>query len=93
MDPEEATRYTFSTVGRALVVTSTILVAGFTVLSFSAFSMNGNMAQLTAITLTIALVADFVFLPPLLLKLERISPLVKSKNEMSGNVIPAEAEA
>jgi predicted RND superfamily exporter protein len=93
MESEEAVRYSFSTVGRALIVTSLILVTGFTVLSFSSFSMNGNMAKLTAITLSIALLADFIFLPPLLMKLEQLSPLVRSKTKQSGEVIPAKAEA
>ncbi len=93
MNPEDAVRYSFSTVGRALVVTSLILVAGFTVLSFSAFAMNGNMAKLTAITLSIALIADFLFLPPLLMKLEKIRPLVKSENEPTGEPVPAKMEA
>jgi predicted RND superfamily exporter protein len=82
MEPEDAVRYAFSTVGWALVVTSFILVIGFFVLSFSAFSMNGNMAKLTAITLAIALIADFLFLPPLLLRLEQFSPVVKKDDEL-----------
>jgi predicted RND superfamily exporter protein len=93
METEDAVRYSFSTVGRALIVTSLILVAGFTVLSFSSFSMNGNMAKLTAITLSIALLADFIFLPPLLMKLEQISPLVRSKSEETGEPVPIKVEA
>jgi predicted RND superfamily exporter protein len=81
MDSHEAVRYAFSTVGIALIVTSLILVVGFTVLSFSAFSMNSGMALLTAITLAIALIADFLFLPPLLMRLEALDPSVKSDEE------------
>jgi predicted RND superfamily exporter protein len=93
MEPEDAVRYSFSTVGRALIVTSLILVTGFTVLSFSSFSMNGNMAKLTAITLSIALLADFIFLPPLLTKLEQFSPLVKSTSKPSVEPIPLKVKA
>jgi predicted RND superfamily exporter protein len=81
MDPADAVHYAFSTVGIALFVTSLILVVGFAVLSFSAFSMNSSMALLTAITIAIALLADFLFLPPLLMQLERIDPSVKRTSE------------
>jgi predicted RND superfamily exporter protein len=81
MNSHEAVRYAFSTVGIALIVTSLILVVGFTVLSFSAFSMNSGMALLTAITLAIALIADFFFLPPLLMRLEALDPSVKKDEE------------
>jgi predicted RND superfamily exporter protein len=91
MNPEDAVRYAFKTVGKALVVTSFILVVGFTILSFSAFSMNGNMAKLTALTLGIALIADFLFLPPLLIKFEKYYPVVKdSDTYVSGEPVLAE---
>ncbi len=70
LSPENAVRYAFSSVGVALVVTSIILVAGFAILSFSAFDMNSGMGKLTAITIFFALAADFFLLPPLLMKLE-----------------------
>ena len=66
----EAVVYAFRTVGRALVVTSVILVAGFLVLSQSSFELNAGMGLLTAIVITLALMADFLLLPPLLIKLE-----------------------
>ena len=92
MDAVSAVRYAFSTVGLALIVTSSILVIGFAVLSFSAFSMNSNMALLTAITLAIALIADFLFLPPLLMQLERIDPSVKSEGDLIEEGTPAFAK-
>ena len=70
MDPEAATRYAFRTVGMALWVTSTCLVAGFLVMALSGFKVNADMAFLSAVTIAFALVADFLFLPPLLMKLE-----------------------
>ena len=66
----DAVRYAFSTVGMALWVTSLILIAGFFVLTFSTFKLNSGMGLLTAITIALALLADFLFLPPLLMKLE-----------------------
>ncbi|MFW2388658.1 MAG: efflux RND transporter permease subunit [Polyangiales bacterium] len=74
MSPEGAVRYAFSTVGSALVVTSFILVAGFLVLTLSPFGLNAGMGLLTAIVLLVALGADLLFLPPLLMKIEGESP-------------------
>ncbi len=68
--PENAVRYAFATVGRALLITSIVLVAGFLILATSAFQLNSGMGLLTAIVIILALFADFLFLPPLLIKLE-----------------------
>ena len=70
LNPEDAVRYTFSSVGKALIVTTVILMVGFAILSFSDFQMNSGMGQLTAITIAFALLADFFFLPPILMKLD-----------------------
>ena len=70
MSSEEAVRYAFSTVGSALVVTSFILVAGFLVLTLSPFGLNAGMGMLTAIVLLVALGADLLFLPPMLMQIE-----------------------
>ena len=66
----EAVVYTFATVGKALLITSIVLVVGFVILSFSHFGMNSRMAGLTAIVITLALLADFLFLPPLLVAVD-----------------------
>ena len=67
----EAVRYAFRTVGSALIATSSILVCGFFVLTFSDFRLNSGMGMMTAITIVLALVADFLLLPPILMKLEK----------------------
>lgn len=67
---EDAVRYAFSHVGRALVTTSIILVAGFSVIAQSTFELNSSMGLLTAIVIIFALAADFLFLPALLIKFE-----------------------
>ena len=88
LNPEDAVRYAFNTVGKALTVTTLILAIGFTILSFSSFAMNSNMAKLTSLTIVIALVADFIFLPPLLIKFETWKPLVKNKlSKISGEPV------
>ena len=68
LSPEDAVRYAFSTVGTALWVTSFVLVIGFGILAMSTFELNAGMGLLTAITIALALIADFLFLPPLLMK-------------------------
>jgi len=70
LGPEDAVRYAFATVGRALLITSVVLVAGFLILATSAFQLNSGMGLLTAIVIILALFADFLFLPPLLIKIE-----------------------
>ena len=65
---EDAVRYAFSTVGKAIVVTSIVLSSGFIILAQSSFRMNSGMAQMTAITIVLALLIDFFLLPPLLMK-------------------------
>jgi uncharacterized protein len=71
LNAEDAVRYAFNTVGLALVVTSIVLIAGFFVLTFSAFQLNSNMALMTAVTIVFAIVADFLLLPPILMALDR----------------------
>jgi len=64
---QEAVRYTFHTVGTALVTTTVVLVAGFAVLSLSSYRMNADMGQLSALTILLALAMDFLLLPTLLM--------------------------
>lgn len=71
--PQDAVRYAFKHVGRALLTTSIVLVAGFVVLAQSHFKMNSDMGMLTSVVIAFALIADFFFLPPLLMKLEKKS--------------------
>lgn len=70
LPPAEAVRYAFNTVGTAIWVSTVTLVAGFLVLSFSGFKINANMGLMTAITVSIALLLDFFYLPALLMKTE-----------------------
>ena len=68
---QDSVRYAFNSVGKALWVTSVVLIVGFLILSFSAFKLNAGMGLLTAIVIAFALMADFLFLPPLLMRLEK----------------------
>jgi predicted RND superfamily exporter protein len=88
--PAEAVRYSFHTVGKALWVTSIVLVAGFLVLASSGFTINSHMGYLTAITIGFALLADFLFLPPLLMKIEEKWGLgIKVPVQMNPARVPA----
>lgn len=67
---EDAVRYAFQTVGKALVVTTIILTIGFSILGTSSFRMNSWMGQLTAIVIVFALIADFILLPAFLMVID-----------------------
>ncbi len=88
--PEDSVRYTFRSVGMALFVTTLSLVAGFAILAQSGFAVNGDMAKLTAITITLALIADFLLLPSLLIWLDkRSSEMSLSKAATATAVVAA----
>ena len=72
---EDSVRYAFKSVGMALTVTSLGLVLGFAILGQSGFAVNRDMARLTAITLSFALFVDFLFLPPLLIFIDRMKTM------------------
>jgi len=73
MDAKAAVRYSFETVGVALSETTIILVLGFSVLAFSTFVMNADNGLLTSITIAMALIVDFLFLPGLLIMVDKKS--------------------
>ncbi|NQV20334.1 MAG: MMPL family transporter, partial [Rhodospirillales bacterium] len=66
----DAIRFCYAHVGKALFVTTTVLVAGFGILGTSSFGVNSDQGQLTAIALTVALALDFLLLPSLLMYLD-----------------------
>jgi predicted RND superfamily exporter protein len=60
----------FSEVGLALIQTSVALVLGFVVLAQSGFAISAHMGALSAIVIMMALFADLLFLPALILAVE-----------------------
>lgn len=66
-DAPQAVHYALNTVGPAMIVTTLVLVAGFLILTLSNFKLNTDMGLLTAVTFAIALLVDFLLLPPLLI--------------------------
>ncbi|SEQ75033.1 hypothetical protein SAMN05421690_100128 [Nitrosomonas sp. Nm51] len=79
LSPDDAIRYTFTTVGKALWVTSVVLILGFLVLALSSFKINQEMGMLTAIIFALGLLADFLLLPPILLFIEKLKTCSKNK--------------
>ena len=68
--PSEAVQSTFRTVGKALVTTTIVFGLGFMVFGASSIETNHALGILVGITVVVALLADFFFLPPLLLVLD-----------------------
>lgn len=74
--PEQSIHYAFANVGPALVVTTIVLAMGFGLLSTSDFNLNAMAGALTSITIIIALIFDFLILPPILLMFDKDEKLV-----------------
>jgi uncharacterized protein len=70
LSSHDAVRYAFKNVGVALWVTSAVLIAGFMVLAQSNFELNSGMGLMTSIIIAVALVLDFLLLPPLLMAID-----------------------
>jgi predicted RND superfamily exporter protein len=66
-DYREALFASMKDVGRALVITSAVLVAGFLVFLFSAMDSQATFGILLASTILVALVADFFLMPALVM--------------------------
>ncbi|VAW70077.1 Predicted exporter of the RND superfamily [hydrothermal vent metagenome] len=70
LDSQQAVLYAFKNVGVALWVTSAVLISGFMILAQSAFELNSGMGLMTSIIIAVALVLDFLLLPPLLMAID-----------------------
>ncbi|MCY4613719.1 MAG: MMPL family transporter [Nitrospira sp.] len=68
--PEEAVRYAFRTVGGALFTTTAVLVSGFLIFCLSEFLLTRDTGLLTSLIIGLALIADFLLLPPLLMAVD-----------------------
>ena len=56
---------------KPLVITTIVLVAGFSVLLLSDFTVNSKMGIMIGTTISIALIFDFLLLPALLMKFDK----------------------
>ncbi len=70
LDSQQAVRYAYKNVGVALWVTSAVLIAGFMILAQSSFELNAGMGLMTSIIIAIALLLDFLLLPPILMAID-----------------------
>ncbi|MGD9211558.1 MAG: MMPL family transporter [Desulfobacteraceae bacterium] len=70
LSPADSVKYSFHTVGMAIIATTIALSIGFIVLSFSGCKINATMGTLTAMTLAFAIIMDVFLLPTFLLKVE-----------------------
>lgn len=73
---EEAVRYAFASVGRALWITTIVLSLGFSVLMLSPFALNADMGMLTSLIILVALAVDLIFLPAFLIVFDRKEKLI-----------------
>ncbi len=68
--PSESVQSAFGAVGKALTATTVVFALGFMVFAASGLVTNQALGLLVGITVIIALLADFLFLPPLLMALD-----------------------
>ena len=68
--PSESVQSAFHSVGKALLATTVVFALGFLVFGASGMITNQALGLLVGITVIIALLADYLFLPPLLMALD-----------------------
>ena len=79
--PSESVQSAFRSVGKALVATTVVFALGFMVFGASGMATNQALGLLVGITVIIALLADFLFLPPLLMVLDGIRTFGRKGDE------------
>ncbi|MBA57062.1 MAG: RND transporter [Pseudomonadales bacterium] len=70
-DVKAAIHYAFEHVGAALLTTTVVLSLGFGMLALSDFNVNAILGIMVSMTIVIALVFDFLFLPSMIILLSR----------------------
>ena len=85
--PSESIQSAFRSVGRALLVTTVVFGLGFMVFGASGMSTNQALGVLVGMTVIIALLADFLFLPPLLMALDGTRETSREIRERLGRSI------
>ncbi len=73
-DYAKAIQATHSTIGRALVATSVILIVGFAVMMFGSFSPTRNFGMLTAITMFLAIWGEMIYTPVFYMAFKPLGP-------------------
>jgi len=80
-DPVAAVHRTLQTTGRAMLVTTVVLSVGFFIFSFATMSNVRNFGLLTGFTITMALLADYLLAPALMV-------LANKKKAVDENSLP-----
>ena len=83
MLPAESVRSAFRSVGKALVATTAVFALGFLVFGASGMASNQALGLLVGITVIVALLADLLFLPPLLMLLDGFGKKGKETEDAS----------
>jgi predicted RND superfamily exporter protein len=71
LDPTDAVRYTYIAAGDPMILTGLTLMMGFGVLALSGFAVTHQLGLLSVMIIGLAIVADLVMLPPLLILFDR----------------------
>ena len=66
-DPEKAVHETLLSTGRAMLVTTVVLSTGFFIYTFASMQNIVNFGILTSFTVTVALMADYLVAPALMI--------------------------
>lgn len=85
MNPIDAITETFLVTGKALVITTVLLVVGFGAFIFADFVPNRNFGMLCAMILFLALLTDLLFLPALLLTIDRKEDSLKPLDDLNSS--------
>ncbi|MBW1711624.1 MAG: MMPL family transporter [Deltaproteobacteria bacterium] len=89
-DVVESVRQTLQTAGRAMLVTSVVLSLGFFIFMFASMNNIARFGLLTGLTVMMALLADFILAPALMVLAHKKAP-VKIKDEPA-EPVPAETK-
>ena len=71
LSPKQTVINTIRTTGISIIYTSLVLIAGFIIFCFSQFGGTQSLGWLTSLTLVMATLTNLIFLPALLLTLQR----------------------
>jgi predicted RND superfamily exporter protein len=84
MNTLAAAEYTYVAAGDPMILTGLTLILGFGALAFSGFAVSHQMGLLSASIIAVAILADLVLLPPLLILLDRAPSLRRSNRTTTG---------
>ncbi len=92
-DPVAAVHETLQTTGRAMLVTTLVLSAGFFIFAFATMSNVRNFGMLTGFTIVMALLSDYLLAPALMVLVNRKKDVAPQNQPEPGHgQLPATAE-